>query len=451
MEKRSYTTGFASVDSESTAPKARRKLHRVGGRRLRVVDLQSGVKQPARMVASRMHRRILNVDSGTARTGMAKTAMMIACLTQTVLWAGCAPIRRPVPEDCRQRVQKRADAFCAEHDCPGVTVGFVLADGRSGTVASGVSHKASGQAMRPSDRMLMGSVGKTYVSAVMLQLVEEGRAKLDTKISHWFGEDEWFARLPNANAITLRTLMNHTSGIPRYIFTLEFQETFKADLQRSWQPEELVAFVLGSEPLFSVGEDWSYADTNYILVGMILERVCGRTFYEELTDRVLKPLKLSDTTPSDRPELKGLVCGYTTEENVFGMPVEVVTDGRYAINPQFEWTGGGLITTSLDLALWAKHLYGGDALEAESREQMCTGVSTTWSPGREYGLGTIIRPSVHGPVYGHGGYMPGYLSTMAYYSNHGVAVAVQVNTEVNTKFAAIEELADAVAGELLHD
>ena len=374
---------------------------------------------------------------------------MFACLAYTVVLAGCVTTPRPVPEECRLRVQERVDAFRAEQGCPGVTVGFVLADGRCGAVAAGVSHKATGRAMEPGDRMLMGSVGKTYVSAVMLQLVEEGRVELDAKISRWFGEDAWFARLPNAKTITLRSMMNHTSGIPRHILVPEFQEAVKADTQRSWKPEELIAFVLDAEPLFAVGEGWSYADTNYILVGMIIERVTGRRYYEELGDRILGPLGLSDTTPSDRPELRGLVCGYTAEKNLFDLPVEVARDGRYAINPQFEWTGGGLITTSLDLARWSKELYGGDVLEAESRAQMCTGVATTWGPGREYGLGVILRSSVHGPVRGHGGYMPGYLTTMAYYPDCGVAVAVQVNTVVDVEFSALEGLVDAVAGDLV--
>src|SRR5262249_51264185 len=97
---------------------------------------------------------------------------------------------------------------------PGATVGFVLADGRSGSVSVGLADVEKKILLKPSDRMLAGSIGKTYVSAVMLQLVEEEKINLETKIERWFGGDAWFPRLPNAKDITLRMLMNHSSGIP---------------------------------------------------------------------------------------------------------------------------------------------------------------------------------------------------------------------------------------------
>ena len=237
--------------------------------------------------------------------GIPRLGVFLLCLGGALVLAGCATTPPPAPEACVQQVQARADAFRTATGCPGVTVGFVLADGRAGAVASGISDKTTGRTMQPDDRMLLGSVGKTYVSAVLLQLVEEGRVELDTKISHWFGAEPWFHRLPNAEDLTLRHLATHTSGILRYIYTDEFKQAFKANLQRTWEPEELIAFALDSEPLFPVDEGWSYADTNYILVGMIIERVMGRTYYEELNERILEPWKLRATTPSDHPELPG--------------------------------------------------------------------------------------------------------------------------------------------------
>ena len=408
---------------------------------------------------------------------LASPMAIAICLTVMTLWAGCAITPRPesasaarpvdraiearVPPDARkaeagqsvkaylQRVREQLEAFCAVNGCPGATLGFVLPDSRSGSTAAGVTCKGDGRAMRPGDRMLSGSIGKTYVATVLLQLVEEERVKLDTKISHWFGNDEWFAHLPNARDISLRVLMNHTSGIARHIFTAEFQAAVKAEPQRVWRPEELLMYVLDKEPLFPVGQGWSYADTNYVLVGMIIERVTGRTYYQELADRILTPLKLTDTSPSDRPELRGLVCGYTSEDNIMALPVEVARDGRYAINPQLEWTGGGLVSTALDLARWAWLLYGGRVLEDESLRRMLESVPMGEDSDRKYGLAVMIRPSAHGPVYGHAGYMPGYVSVMAYYADHGLAMAVQVNTEVGVGGAALRTLLDEVAGDLL--
>ena len=120
------------------------------------------------------------------------------------------------------------------------------------------------------------------------------------------------------------------------------------------------------------------------------------------------------------------------------------------MNPQFEWTGGGLVTTSLDLARWARALYGGNILKESELRQMLDGVETARGSNRRYGLGAMIRPSEHGSVVGHAGYMPGYVSMMGYYTEHDLSVAVQVNTDVGVDLAALESLLDEVAGKLLH-
>ncbi|UCE58391.1 MAG: beta-lactamase family protein [Phycisphaerales bacterium] len=413
-------------------------------------------------------------DKHAACTGKASHEWPIwvaVCLAGMALIAGCAstltappdsptkqkgkttqvdPTLSPQVSDARlQRVQKRLDKFCKANDIPGATFGMVLADGSSMAPASGVSDRTAGRVMKPTDRMLSGSIGKTYVSAVMLQLVEEGRVDLSSKISHWFGKDAWFPRLPNAYELTLRMLMTHTSGIPRHIFTPEFQAAVKDQPQKVWQSEELVAFVLDAEPLFPPGQGWSYADTNYILVGMIIERVTGRTFYEELADRILGPLELVDTSPSDHPCLRGLINGYSVEGNPFSIPPEVAPNKCYAINPQVEWTGGGLISTASDLARWAWLLYGGDVLKDKTLGQLLDGVVIGNDPQRKYGLGVMIRSSRRGPVCGHAGWMPGYVSLMAYYSDHRIALAVQVNTEVGVGLPQLESLLDTAANELL--
>src|SRR5215470_257574 len=152
---------------------------------------------------------------------------------------------------------------------PGATLGFVLPDGRSGSVSVGLADVEQKAVLKPSDRMLAGSIGKTYVSAVMLQLVEEGKVNLDTKIERWFGSDAWFPRLPNAKDITLRMLMNHSSGIPEHVLNKDFIPEMRKDPDRIWKPAEMIAYIFDAKPLFPAGQGWSYADTNYIIAGMI--------------------------------------------------------------------------------------------------------------------------------------------------------------------------------------
>jgi D-alanyl-D-alanine carboxypeptidase len=296
-------------------------------------------------------------------------------------------------------------------------------------VASGLADVENNIPLAPSDRMLSGSIGKTYVAAVALQLVQEGRLKLDDRIERWLGREAWFDRLPNARDLSVRMLMNHTSGIPEHVLEKEFASALQKSPDKVWAPEELVAYILDRKPLFPAGQGWSYADTNYILVGMIIEKITKKRFYSELERRVLKPLKLTRTSPSDRRELAGLVPGYSRPNSPFGFEGRVVTGGRFVINPQFEWTGGGLISTAEDLARWAKALYEGRAFGKELLAGMLDAVPAKTGKGDRYGLGVQVRQSEWGPSYGHGGWFPGYLSEMEYFPELKIAVAIQFNTD----------------------
>ncbi|MEK6323906.1 MAG: serine hydrolase domain-containing protein [Acidobacteriota bacterium] len=163
----------------------------------------------------------------------------------------------------RAALQVKLTALHAAGSFPGATLGFVLPDGRSGSVSVGLADVDNKIALRPTDRMLAGSIGKTYVAAVMLQLVQEGKVNLDAKIERWFGSDAWFPRLPNAKDITLRMLMNHSSGIPEHVLNKDFIAAMRKDPDRVWKPDELIAYIMDAKPLFAAGQGWSYADTNY--------------------------------------------------------------------------------------------------------------------------------------------------------------------------------------------
>ena len=139
----------------------------------------------------------------------------------------------------------------------------------------------------------------------MLQLVEEGKIGLDDALEKWLGREPWFARLPNAKQLTIRCLLNHTAGLPEYFEQKGFVEAVKADPDKVWKPAELVAYVLDAKPLFEAGKGWSYADTDYILAGMAAERACGKPLFEEIERRLIKPLKLEKTVPSDRRVIAG--------------------------------------------------------------------------------------------------------------------------------------------------
>ena len=328
-------------------------------------------------------------------------------------------------------LQKKLDEWHSAGKFPGATLGVALANGQSFGIAVGFSDRDTKTSLKPKDRMLAGSVGKTFAAATALQLVKEAKIKLDDKIEKYLGREPWFSRLPNANDITVRQLMNHTSGLVRYEFKEQFTKDLTANPDKVWKPAELVAYLLDEKAPFEAGHGWDYSDTNYIVLGMIIEKVTGRKFYDEAYRRLLKPLKLVDTIPQDGPRLRGVVQGYAGPTNPFGGTDAMIVNGKFVINPQFEWTGGGFASTAQDLAHWAKLFYEGQAFSPDLLPQVLDGVPAPML-GREtrYGLGAIIRKTSAGTSYGHSGFFPGYMTDMMYFPEHKVAVAVQVNTSV---------------------
>jgi len=328
-------------------------------------------------------------------------------------------------------LQAKLDEWHKAGSFPGATLGVVLANGESFALAVGYSDRDAKTPMKPNDRMLAGSVGKTFAAATALQLIKEGKIGLDDKIEKYLGGEQWFSRLPNAKDITVRQLMNHTSGLVRYEFKEQFTKDLTANPEKVWKPAELVAYLLDEKPPFEAGKGWDYSDTNYIVLGMIIEKVTGRKFYDEATRRLLKPLKLSDTIPQDGPRLKGVVQGYAGPNNPFGGTDGMIVNGKFVINPQFEWTGGGYASTTQDLARWVKMIYEGKAFSPDLLPQVVDGVAAPML-GREtrYGLGSIIRKTQVGTSYGHSGFFPGYMTDMAYFPDQKIGVAVQVNTSI---------------------
>jgi D-alanyl-D-alanine carboxypeptidase len=380
-------------------------------------------------------------------------ALLLSICASTVLFAKPAATG---PSDDLGRIQHAVQAkldelHAAAPDFPGMTIGFVLPDGKSASVSTGLADVENKIPLEPNDKMLAGSIGKTYCAAVVMQLVQAGKLNFDEKIEHWFGKDAWFSRLPNGKDITVRMLMNHTSGLAEYYPLKGFMDRVLKEPDRAWKPEELVECVLDGQPLFPAGKGWSYADTNFILVGMIVERIPGNDIYTEEDKRLLKPLKLTGTIPSVARTLPGVVPGYSGSARIFGFEGRSMIDGKLIFNPQFEYTGGGYASTAEDLARWAKDLYECKVFNKQMLAQMVDAVPAKTGRGDKYGLGVQVRESAFGISYGHGGWFPGYLSEMEYFPDYKIAIAVQVNTDAQRKLkkglrAYIADIASVVTG-----
>lgn len=372
----------------------------------------------------------------TMRISTNSRSGFIACVSVFAMFvAGC--IQQPEDGvDLEARLQAELDALRQEYGFPGATAALALADGATVTAATGLADVESEVPMSPSSRMLAASIGKTFVSATVLGLAQEERIDLDSTISRWLGEAPWFERLPNHDTITVRQLLTHRSGLPNHVDTPAFAEAFATNWDQPGTPvapPDLIEFVLDEPAVFAAGEGWSYTDTGYILLGMVIEASTTDTFYSEVERRFLGPLGLDETSPSDHKDLPGLAAGYMAPNNRFQLPAKtLLDDGRMAWNPAIEWTGGGFVTTSRDLVAWAKALFEGRAMDGPYLDELLRGAPVSdEAPSVRFGAGVAIRDTGPiGPWYSHGGWIPGYVSSLRYYPEHRAAIAFQINTDI---------------------
>jgi D-alanyl-D-alanine carboxypeptidase len=353
-------------------------------------------------------------------------------------------------ERLRAALETRVKLIQRSSSIPGINAAFIMPDGKYIRACAGYADEAASKPLRLSDRMLSGSTGKMFFATVILQFVQQGRLDLDAPISRYVANEPWFAGLPNAQGLTLRNLLNHSSGIPEHVATAEFTSLIKADPDKVWGHAELLKTTQGKPALFKAGEGWSYADTNYIVAALVLEKVSGRPAYDLIQERIIGPLKLTGTSPSTSRTLEGLVQGIGMPNSPFHTG-PLLTDGRLPFNPQMEWAGGGFVSTPLDLARLTRALCEGKLYNGELLKQATTGLAARTGRGHKYGLGFQIRPMRRGETWGHSGWFPGYQTDIHYFTEHKFTIAVQINTDDPRRIgrpisSLVDDLSDVVMG-----
>lgn len=332
-----------------------------------------------------------------------------------------------VAQPPKERLQLKFDSLRSAGNFPGLSISIIDKRDKQWSLVSGFSDVEKNIPLTTKHLLMQGSVGKTYVAAIALMLIKEGKLKLDEKVATYLSNYDWYSRIPNASSITVRQIMNHTSGVMRYEFKPDFINDLNAKPDKVWKPEELLNYVLDEKASFPAGEGWEYSDTNYILLGMIVELLTGKKYYALVNEKILGPFKLNDTKPTDKILLPGIAQGYAGKDNEFKLKEKVINDdGTFVINPQFEWTGGGIYSTTSDLASWGKLLYEGQIVDTA----LLVKDAAPAKLGRDskYGLGVIIRQTQLGLAYGHSGFFPGYLTELLYFPNKKLCIALQTNS-----------------------
>lgn len=316
-------------------------------------------------------------------------------------------------------------------------------DRRGSTVlTSGVADVASHAPVHPDSRFRIGSMTKPFVATVVLRLVGERRVVLDAPVERYLpGVVRGHSN--DGRVITVRQLLQHTSGVPDVLDHLSPAEILKDPLAHR-DARDLVDIALAHPPTFEPGTGWRYSNTGYLLAGMIIEKVTGRSYGEEIRRRVIVPLGLHETyVPGDDPAIPGPhPRGYARPGE--GAPLLDVT----AINPSVGGAGGGMISSGSDLNRFLDALVHGELLRpAQLREMMRT--RPTGSPdGRAYGLGLESRPLPCGDRYwGHTGDFPGF-ETAGGATLDGRQATVMVNLDPGGSDAQSADMRAAVRAAL---
>jgi len=334
-------------------------------------------------------------------------------------------------EKLKNALQTKLDSLTDKQVVPGVTLSVRFKDQTNISLASGWADVENKILMRPDDIMFSGSVGKTYVAAVVLKLYEQGLIDLKAKAIDYLKDTAWFRKVQNASEITVEMLLNHTAGIPEYVYKKGLWLLINENPDKEWNVEERLAYIINEPPTNAPGKGWAYADSHYLILGLIIEKVTGKSYYQVLDELILKPCNLNHTIPSDKRTIPGLVAGYTNLPADFLLPYKVLIDNKYALNPQMEWTGGGLASSVSDLTLWISQLYGGNVLKPESKKRMQTPApfNTTLFESAKYGLGCFIGETNGITYYGHTGFAPGYITYIQYIPKYDIAFAFQFNND----------------------
>ena len=288
-----------------------------------------------------------------------------------------------------EEVQRLLDQLVAA-GAPGAAA-WIHDEHGSVQAASGVADLRARRPMRPGLHFRAGSLTKSLVATVVLQLVAEGRLSLSDTLERWLP-----TILPYGDRITIHQLLNHTSGVPDYWAAVE--RTLYGSRQgrlRAWTPQALVGLVAGQPPGLPPGTAWSYSNTGYVLLGLIVEAATGNTLARELVRCIFRPLGLRDTLlPGNSPGIPSPTSrGYSLRLSPQG---EVITSPLLdftAQNPSWAWAAGALVSTLEDLGHFFRALLGGRLLPPGLLAEMLSTVPVP--PGSiplplydRYGLGS---------------------------------------------------------------
>ncbi len=298
------------------------------------------------------------------------------------------------------KIEAIVDKYIAKTQSPAALLGVWTPDGEMRMV-KGKSDLNAGTDAKITDRFRIASVTKTFTATLLLMLVDRKSLSLDDKLS------KFYPYFKNADKITIRQLLDHTSRSPAYTSMNEFDKFVKPEPLKKWTNDELYKMIENAEPDFEPGTGFKYSNSNYLLAGLIIEKVSGNSYSDELKAKICGPLGLKDTYYAVTPEIEGPhFHGYeaTTDVSLF--------------DPSGPGFAGAIVSTLDDLKIWAEAFTDGRLISKELREQSVKFIVEDGYPQSGYGLGMMAW----GSFYGHSGMIKGGCVVMFRDVNSGVSI-----------------------------
>jgi D-alanyl-D-alanine carboxypeptidase len=303
---------------------------------------------------------------------------------------------------------------------PGMSAAIMFADGTVWTGVAGLAVRSTRTAVAADTLFSVGSITKTFVAALVCRLATAGKIDLDDPLSKYVPD------FPNAANISLRRLLNHTSGIRDLFASLGAQ--ILASPKKVWTPQQVLAGI--GAPYFAPGKGYKYSNTDFVLLGLVIEKVTGKTVAEAIRADLLEPLGLTHTwyqvteTPSGP-----LAHGYIGKASA---PYDRSAGTMIPFTSEVTAAGasGAYVSTAADLARWATALYGGNILDLATLSDMADITSSLpYKPAWPYGLGLEETTVAGQTAWGHRGHLDGFWSSMWYLPDVGVSVVVLTNAD----------------------
>jgi D-alanyl-D-alanine carboxypeptidase len=360
------------------------------------------------------------------RRGPRLAALIAAAgLITTATAAGLPPAAAsatPGPPDQVAVLQRDADAAVAA-GLPGYAA-QVTAGRQVSYVQAGLADRGTGRPLSPADAFDIASNTKTFGATVVLQLVGQHRLSLADNLAGLLP-----GTVPDGRAITLRMLLNHTSGLFDYTEDEQWLAALRTDPGHAWTPAELLALALRHPPNFAPGTTRLYSNTGYLLVGMILERITGQSVHDLFAERIIRPLGLRHTYYAAGSTFTAArhAHGYLVGTDAGRLTYADVTD----LGLLSTGMDGGLVSTAADLTRFFQALLGGHLLRPTELAQMKRTIPVQGVPGRGYGLGLARADTPCGTTWGNDGASIGYLSTAIFSEDGSRGLVSVINANVD--------------------